>query len=139
MTEFEPDTYYATVFEKLTRLDGSPSHYAQLNNGHQIYCVNERIDSKADLLKAVEQIIDRIVTYKDFTVTENKHGWVFERYIKWDADDSEYVVTEPGEHSDHELYTVEITRFIEEHEPMAHLTRRDEVNHIIRSYKEEYE
>lgn len=128
MSEFEPYKYYATIHERLRRLDGTKSHYEHMRTNSTAYLLNEEINTKSDLVDAVKAVLNRIVdTTANFTLTETEHGFLFERYLKWSADEFTYTIVEPGQHSDHETYVIDITYYVERPNPVQFLAEMDEI------------
>lgn len=128
MSEFEPYKYYATIHERLRRLDGTKSHYERMRKNSTAYLLDEQINTKTELVDAVKAVLNRIVdTTANFTMTETEHGFLFERYIKWSADEFDYTIEKPGEHSDHETYIVDISYYVEQPNPVQFLEKMDKI------------
>lgn len=111
--KYYANTFYMSVWEKFTASNGEPSIYTRMfGNGHFTCELMENLlaITKADLKEAVEKILSNHTKLDDFTCTETEFGWKYERYVKWlDEDGFEYEIVPKGQHTDHELYTVEIT------------------------------
>lgn len=114
MEKVYPDTFYMTVFEDLKMKDGSNSYYSRIMFNPSTWIVDSSIYEKSILKEKVEEKLSHVVELHDFTITETKYGWTYERFIKWvDEDKGIYELVEEGEHTDHEVYTVDISYYEE--------------------------
>jgi hypothetical protein len=106
-----------SVYEKFTAKNGEPSVYTRMiGNGYftRYLTWGTGIITKAFLKEKVEKILSNHTKLDDFTVTETDYGWKYERFVKWlDEDGIEYEIVEEGQHTDHEVYTVDISYFEE--------------------------
>lgn len=115
--KYYPNTYYMSVYETFTGIDGEPSIYTRmLGNGHFTCRLTHGsgIVTKAFLKEKVENILSVHTKLDDFSVTETDYGWKYERFVKWlDEDGFEYELVDEGQHTDQEVYTVDISYFEE--------------------------
>ncbi|WP_144509886.1 hypothetical protein [Bacillus sp. FJAT-22090] len=112
MERIYPDTFYMTVYEKLKQKDGSDSFYSRIMFNPSDWDIGGSIYEKNILKERVEKRLSNVVDLDDFTITETKYGWKYERFIKWiDEDKGIYELVEEGQHTDHELYTVDISYY----------------------------
>lgn len=115
--QYYPNTYYMTIFERFTAIDGKPSVYTRMyGNGSTTYKLVEGngIVTKSLLKEKVEKIINNSSELTDFNCTETEYGWQYERFVKWlDEDRNTYEIVPEGQHTDHEVYTVDISYFDE--------------------------
>jgi hypothetical protein len=119
MNKVYPGTIYGTFYEKLRDKDGESSTYNYFLSCDGSFTITlsdkhySRVE-KSVLIEKVEKFLDRNVYrgLEGFTVKETDYGWEYERYVKWiDKDTCE--VVEKGQHTDHELFTVDLS-FYEE-------------------------
>ncbi|MFS0708955.1 hypothetical protein AB6N22_12765, partial [Kocuria palustris] len=110
MDKVYPDTFYMTVYEDFKRKDGSGSLYSRMMFNPSTWKVMDgwRTTRKEELKKKVEENLSRFINLNDFTITETKHGWKYERFVKWLDEEDNYELVEEGQHTDHEAYTVDI-------------------------------
>lgn len=112
MEKVYPETFYMTVHEKLKMKDGSDSLYNRLMFNPSEWEIGDMIYEKSVLKEKVEQKLGHAVNLHDFTITETAYGWKYERFIKWlDEDGDNYELVEEGQHTDHEVYTVDISYY----------------------------
>jgi len=112
MEKVYPETFYMTVYEKLKMRDGSDSFYNRLMFNPSEWEIGDAIYEKSILKERVEQKLSNVVDLQDFTVTETAYGWKYERLIRWiDEDKDIYELVEEGQHTDHEVYTVDISYY----------------------------
>lgn len=125
MTTYEPDAYYATYRERAVQQDGSEAFYSYFVDPSVTWMLEDFIHSKADLIAAVTKQLGYIAP-GTFTMTETENGFKFERYILWNADETDFTNVEPGAHSHHETFTVGIKQYIQATDPIKRLEERDE-------------
>lgn len=114
MNKVYPDTFYMKVYEDFKRKDGSNSHYSGLMFNPSIWYIGKHINNKKDLKIEVEKRLSDVINLDDYSVTETKFGWKYERFVKWlddDFVDGENV--KEGDHTDHEIFTVDISYYEE--------------------------
>ncbi|PHA03044.1 hypothetical protein COE51_01495 [Bacillus pseudomycoides] len=109
-----PNSYYMTVHENIKDKNGEQSVYTRLFgcDGYFTCHIREYYGgiSKKELQDEVEKILKRqLHNLEEFTVTETKYGWKYEMFVKWLNDGFDYEVVEEGQHTDHEVYTVDIS------------------------------
>lgn len=133
MEQYYPNTYYMTVYEEFKRLDGSQSYYSQLSSSPSTWRVAEdyQIRTKNDLKERIEKELGMVTDLETFKVTETKYGWNYERFMKTsdDIDSGVYEIAEEGKHTDHELFTVEIS-FYEDVDAMQRLERWEKIHNM---------
>lgn len=116
MSKVYPDTFYMTVHEVLKNKDDSESYYSRLMFNPSIWELMSgwRSTSKIELKDKVEEKLSRVISLSDFAVSETKYGWKYERFVKWlDDDGVNYENVEEGQHTDYEVYIVDITYYEE--------------------------
>lgn len=112
MEKVYPETFYMSVYEKLKQKDGSDSFYSRLMFSPSMWEIGDAIYAKSELKDRMERKLSAVVELKDFTITETAYGWKYERFIKWtDEDKGIYDLVEEGQHTDHEVYTVDISYY----------------------------
>lgn len=114
MDKFYPDTYYMTVYEDFKRTDGEQSYYSNLMFNPSTWRVGEgyQIRTKSALKEHVEKHMSDVIELSEYTISENKYGWTYERFIRSsDEDPNVYETAEEGSHTDHEVFTVEISYY----------------------------
>lgn len=112
MEKVYPNTFYATVYEDFKQKDGSGSLYSNLMFNPSNWSIMEgyRSTSKSELKEKLDAQMSKFIKLDEFTVTENEFGWIYERYIKWIDDDlNTYEIVEKGEHTEHEMFTIEVS------------------------------
>lgn len=112
MTKIYPDTFYASIYEDFRQKNGENSLYYNLMfNPTKISLMNgSRSTSKSELKKVLDEKMSNIINLNQFIVKETDYGWVYERYVKiLDEESLEYEVVKEGEHTDHEVFTVDIS------------------------------
>lgn len=115
MNKVYPDTFYMVLYEDLKRIDGTESYYSRLMFNPSTWNLGEFINNKEDLKKKVEKNLSQVINLDDYSVMETKFGWEYERFVKW-LDDEEFGDGEnvsEGNHTDHEVYTVDISYYEE--------------------------
>lgn len=114
--KYYPNTFYMSVWEKFTAANGEPSIYTRMFGDGHFTCrllENTTLVTKELLKTKVESILSEHSSLDDFTCMETAFGWKYERFVKWlDEDGFDYEIVPEGQHTDHEVYTVEIS-FIE--------------------------
>lgn len=116
MDQFYPDTYYMTVYEDFKRLDGSQSYYSNLMFNPSTWRIGQsyQIRTKSALKERVEEKMSHVINLSDYTMTETKYGWTYERFMRsCDEDPDVYESAEEGAHTDHEVFTIEISCYEE--------------------------
>lgn len=106
------DTFYATVYEDFKQKDGDDSLYSNLMFNPTTMDLMEgyRSTTKSELKEVLDKRMSNFINLSEFTVKETNHGWIYERYIKWlDEDGNDYEIVKEGEHTDHEMFTVDIS------------------------------
>ena len=111
--KYEENTFYANITEDFKRLDGTSSYYNMLmGDGCHTVELDFRTleESKENIKKLVEmklsQGVPDIATYH---VVETGYGWKYERFVKTiDGDSDYYEIVEEGEHTDHEVFHIDI-------------------------------
>lgn len=115
MEKYYPNTYYMKIYEDFKRLDGSESYYSKLmfNPSTSRVAEDYEVRTKSDLKEKVEEQLSHVANLQSFNVTETKYGWKYERFMKTsdDMDSDIYEIVEEGQHTDHELFTVEISYY----------------------------
>lgn len=108
------DTFYITLYEDLKQADGTQSFYSRLMFNPTTKTAGD-FRTKASLKEQVESKFDGLIPIEEFTCTETKHGWTYERFVQWlDEEQGTYEVVEKGKHTDHEVYTVDISYYTED-------------------------
>lgn len=114
-TTYEANTYYATIVEDFKRLDETSSYYSVLfGNGRYTMELNfgkvGGIESKENVRKLVEMSLSQSVSdIATYNLVETAYGWKYERFVKTKDEDSNYFeIVKEGEHTDHEVYYVDV-------------------------------
>lgn len=114
-----------SVWEKFTAINGEPSLYTRMFGSGHFTCrlAEDSVNITKQFLKnKVEEILSEHTSLDDFTVTETDYGWNYERFVKWlDEDGFEYELVDEGQHTDHELYTVELSIYREDYDAFKKL------------------
>jgi hypothetical protein len=115
MTEYSPNEYYMSVREDLKDVNGETSIYNRLMD--RVFtlhvCSGYMIENKKQLKEKVETLLSRNIDLNNYTVTETDFGWEYEMFVKWIDDGRTFEIVEEGHHTDHEIYTVDITYYSE--------------------------
>lgn len=114
-TTYEANTYYATIVEDFKRLDETSSYYTVLfGNGRYTMELDfgkvGGVESKENVRKLVEMSLSQSVSdIATYNLVETAYGWKYERFVKTKDEDSNYYeIVEEGEHTDHEVYYVDV-------------------------------
>lgn len=112
---YEANTYYANIAEDFKRLDETSSYYSMLfGDGRYTIEIDfgkvGGVESKENVRKLVEMSLSQGVSdLATYNVVETAYGWKYERFVKTKDEDSSYFeIVEKGEHTDHEVYHIDV-------------------------------